>query len=110
VDAIAWCARRKQILHGHFEHFRQVEERFVVNVGKPRFDLGPAAPADVEAGQLKLRREIGLRSAQRITSPPNLRTDVVFVTHGRSLSAVFCFCLRRLEADARRAIRLAKLD
>jgi hypothetical protein len=63
VDAIAWRAWRKQILHRHFQNFREIEQRFAVNIRKPCLDFGDAAAADIEPGELQLRRNIGLRPA-----------------------------------------------
>jgi hypothetical protein len=110
VNAICWSARGEEVLHLHLQNFGEIEHRFVVHVGEPRFDFRNAAPARVEPRELKFRREIRLRPAKCVASTAHLRTGVVFVAHRRVLGALQSLWLRGLEAHAGRLCRLAELD
>jgi hypothetical protein len=81
VDSIARRSGRKEFLHLNFQHFGEIEQRFVVDVREPRFDLRDAASAYVKACDLQLRGKHGLRPAQSVATPPHLRANVVFIVH-----------------------------
>ena len=110
VNAVAWCSRRKEILHRHLQHFSQVKQRLVVNVRKARFDFRDSATADVESRELQFSREIGLRPAETVSATAHLRADVVFVAHVDVDLALFGLGLGSFKTHARRALNLAKLD
>jgi hypothetical protein len=54
-------------LHGHFQNFGEIQQRFVVDVRETRFDLGNTASADIETGKLELGRKSGPAEAPNIS-------------------------------------------
>ena len=39
MNAISWRSRREEFLHLNFQDFGEIEQRLVVDVGQPRFDV-----------------------------------------------------------------------
>ncbi len=110
MDSIAWHSRREKFLDLHFQNFREVEHRLVVDVGEPRFNLRDAAAARIEANQLKLRGKVRLRPAERVAPTAHLGANVVLVAHVEVVLALRSLWLRCLKAHARDGCRLAELQ
>src|SRR4030095_15764163 len=74
-------------------------------------DFRDAAAADVEAGNLQLRREDGLGPSKHVATTAHLGTDVVLVEHHRHLRlGRHCGAISGFETDARSRVALAELD